>query len=50
VLGGSDPAEVLAAMEAIAGGVLAGVCPGDRGAGVLERIGLALARVTSGER
>jgi len=45
VLGDSDPAAVLAAMECIAAGVLAGLQPGDRGAGVLERIGLGLASV-----
>lgn len=44
VLGDHDPADVLAGMESIAGGLLAGVWPGDEGEDVLERIGLAVAR------
>lgn len=43
VLGDSDPGEVLAALELITAGVLAGLQPGDKGAGVLGRIGLGLA-------
>lgn len=43
VLGGQDPAEALAAMEAITTGLLAGVWPRDKGAAVLRRIGLAVA-------
>ena len=45
VLGDRDPADVLAGMEAIAGGVLEGVWPGDQGAALLERIGLAVAEM-----
>lgn len=43
VLDGQDPAEALAAMEAIATGLLAEVWPGDKGAAVLEQLGLAVA-------
>lgn len=43
VLGGSDPAGVLAAMETVTAGLLAGVWPGDKGANALARIGLAVA-------
>ena len=43
VLEGHDPGDVLAGMEAIAGGLLAGVWPDDEGAEVLERVGLAAA-------
>lgn len=43
VLGDSDPAEVLAAMEVVAAGVLAGLQPRDKGAAVLGRVGLGLA-------
>jgi hypothetical protein len=50
VLGGHDPADVLGAMESIAGGLLAGAWPGDGGAEVLERIGLAAAEVTADGR
>ena len=44
VLEGHDPGDILAAMESIAGGLLAGAWPDDGGAGVLERVGLAVAR------
>jgi hypothetical protein len=50
VLGGQDPADVLAAMECLAGALLEGVWPDDRGADVLARIGLAVAEVTAGGR
>lgn len=48
VLGDCDPANVLVAMEAIAGGVLAGAWPHDDGAGVLTAIGLAAADLEAG--
>ena len=50
VLGDRDPAAVLAAMESIAAGMLAGTWPGDGGAEALGRIGLAVAEMTSGGR
>jgi len=50
VLGGHDLSDVLAAMESIASGLLAGVRAGDEGADVLERIGLAVAEVTASGR
>lgn len=50
VLGDHDPADVLAAMECLAGALLEGVWPDDRGADVLGRIGLAVAEVTAGGR
>jgi hypothetical protein len=50
VLGERDPADVLAAMESIAGGLLAGAWPVDGGAEVLGRIGLAAAEVTADGR
>ena len=43
----TDPAEVLAAIERIAAGVLADLQPGEKRAGVLERFGLGLAGVTA---
>jgi len=43
-----DPAGALAAMEAITTGLLAGVWPRDKGAAVLERIGLAVADLEAG--
>jgi hypothetical protein len=48
VLGSTDPGEALAAMEVITAGVLEGVWPGDNGAGVLARMGLALAELEGG--
>ncbi len=48
VLDGQDPADVLAAMEAIAGGLVAGVCPAGRGAHMLRQIGLAFAGMGGG--
>jgi hypothetical protein len=43
VLDGQDQGEALAAMEAIAVGLLAGVWPRDKGATALELVGLAVA-------
>jgi hypothetical protein len=43
VLDGQDPGEALAAMGAITVGLLAGVWPRDKGAAVLEQLGLAVA-------
>jgi hypothetical protein len=45
VLGDVAPGDALAAMEAITAGVLAGVCPRDKGTDVLGRIGLAVAEL-----
>jgi hypothetical protein len=50
VLGDHDPADVLGAMESIAGSLLAGTWPCDGGAVVLERIGLAAAEMDAGGR
>ena len=48
VLGDRDPADVLVAVEAIAGGALAGAWPGDQGAGVLAKTGFHAARMDGG--
>ena len=48
VLDGQDPAEALAAMEAITTGLLAGIWPSDKGAAVLELVGLAVADLEAG--
>lgn len=45
VLAGHDPADILAAMESIASGLLAGTLPGGAGAEVLAGIGLAAASI-----
>jgi len=48
ILDDSDPAEVLEAMEALAGGLLAGALPGDAGATLLRRVGLLVADLEGG--
>jgi hypothetical protein len=45
VLDGQDPAEVLAAMEAITTGLLEGIWPADHGADLLARLGIEIARL-----
>jgi hypothetical protein len=49
VLGGVPADGVLEAMEAVAGGLLAGISPGDGGAAMLERVGLAIADLEGAE-
>lgn len=43
LLKGADEGEVLKAMEGIASGILAGACPRDDGAALLQQIGLHFA-------
>jgi len=45
LLGDVEADEALRAMEAVTAGVLSGVWPRDNGAGVLERIGVAIAEL-----
>jgi hypothetical protein len=49
VLGDAPAGDVLEAMEAISTGLLAGISPGDGGAAVLGRIGLAVADLEGAE-
>jgi hypothetical protein len=49
ILDDSDPAEVLEAMEALAGGLLAGALPGDAGTTLLRRVGLLVADLEGGQ-
>lgn len=48
ILDGADPEDVLAAMEAIADGLLAAALPGAAGAVLLRRIGLWAADLEGG--
>ena len=48
VLGDMPAGEALEAMETVAGGLLAGAFPGDKGAAVLKRIGIEIARLDGG--